>query len=134
MDIARTANLATQLRELVTELPAAARLEEALKEPDGTPAVANLLGPPSRRALSRDRGLALLSRVCGARCHAHCLRHLDSRSWLEGAAAAQFAAIGCSLFATVDGPSKGSSRRRRDSAGAISAKRTCEMGLRHATE
>jgi hypothetical protein len=60
MDIARTANLATQLRELVTELPAAARLEEALKEPDGTPAVANLLGPPSRRALSRDRGLALL--------------------------------------------------------------------------
>ena len=61
MDIARTANLGTQLRELVTELPAAARLEEALKEPDGTPAVANLLGPPSRRALSRDRGLALLS-------------------------------------------------------------------------
>jgi len=60
MDIARTANLATQ-RELVTELPAAARLEEALKEPDGTQAVANLLGPPSRRALSRDRGLALVS-------------------------------------------------------------------------
>jgi hypothetical protein len=53
--------IATQLRELVTELPAAAGLALALKDPYGTPAVANLLGPPSRRALSRDRGLALLS-------------------------------------------------------------------------
>jgi hypothetical protein len=67
---------AAQLRELVTELSAAARLAVALKDPDGTPAVANLLGSPSRRALSRDRALA---RVCGDRCHAHCLRTLDSR-------------------------------------------------------
>jgi len=46
--------IATQLRELVTELPAAARLAVAWKDPDGTPAVANLttaLPPPNEGLL-----------------------------------------------------------------------------------
>ena len=98
--------LATQLRALVAELSAAARLAGVLKDPDGMPAVANLLGPPSRRALPRDRGLALLSAFAAtAATLVACALWIEG-SWPEGAAAAQFAAIGCSLFATLDNPSK----------------------------
>jgi uncharacterized membrane protein YccC len=98
--------LATQLRALVTELSAAARLAVALKDPDGTPSVANLLGPPSRRALPRDRGLALLSALAASAATLIACALWIVGSWPEGAAAAQFAAIGCSLFATLDNPSK----------------------------
>jgi uncharacterized membrane protein YccC len=98
--------IATQLRELVTELSAAARLAVVVKDPDGTPAVANLLGPPSRRALPRDRGLALLSAFAATAATLIACALWIQGSWPEGAAAAQFAAIGCSLFATLDNPSK----------------------------
>jgi len=98
--------IATQLRALVTELSDAARLAAALKNPNGTPAVATLLGPPSRRALPRDRGLALLSAFAAtAATLIACVLWVQG-SWPEGAAAAQFAAIGCCLFATLDNPSK----------------------------
>ncbi len=98
--------LASQLRALVAELSAAARLAGVLKDPDGMPAVANLLGPPSRRAFPRDRGLALLSAFAAtAATLVACALWIEG-SWPEGAAAAQFAAIGCSLFATLDNPSK----------------------------
>jgi uncharacterized membrane protein YccC len=98
--------IATQLRELVTELSDAARLAAALKDPDGTPAVANLLGAPSRRALPRDHGLALLSAFAATAATLIACALWIQGSWPEGAAAAQFAAIGCSLFATMDKPSK----------------------------
>ncbi len=98
--------IATQLRELVTDLSAAAGLAVILKDPDGTPASATPLGPPSRRMLSRDRGLALLSAFAAtAATLIGCALWIQG-SWPEGAAAAQFAAIGCSLFATLDNPSK----------------------------
>jgi uncharacterized membrane protein YccC len=59
-----------------------------------------------RRPLHRDRGLALLSAfgAAGATLVA-CLLWIEG-SWPEGAVAAQFAAIGCSLAATLDDPTK----------------------------
>jgi uncharacterized membrane protein YccC len=59
-----------------------------------------------RRPLHRDRGLALLSAFAatGATLVA-CLLWIEG-SWPEGAVAAQFAAIGCSLAATLDAPAK----------------------------
>jgi uncharacterized membrane protein YccC len=60
----------------------------------------------ARRPLYRDRGLALLSgfAAAGATLVA-CLLWIEG-SWPEGAVAAQFAAIGCSLAATLDAPAK----------------------------
>ena len=59
-----------------------------------------------RRPFHRDRGLALLSAfaAAGATLLA-CLLWIVG-SWPEGAVAAQFAAIGCSLAATLDEPAK----------------------------
>jgi uncharacterized membrane protein YccC len=98
--------IATQLRTLVTELSGAARLAAALKDPAKTPTVTTLLERPSRRALPRDRGLAFLSALSAAAATPIACALWIEGSWPEGVAAAQFAAIGCSLFATLDKPSK----------------------------
>jgi uncharacterized membrane protein YccC len=98
--------MAIQLRQLVTELSDAARLAAALKNPYGTLADGPALEPPSRRTLPRDRGLALLSAFAAATATLVACALWIEGSWPEGAAAAQFAAIGCSLFATLDRPSK----------------------------
>jgi uncharacterized membrane protein YccC len=59
-----------------------------------------------RRPLHRDRGLALLSAFAAAAATlVACLLWIEG-SWPEGAVAAQFAAIGCSLSATLDNPAK----------------------------
>lgn len=59
-----------------------------------------------RRTLHLDRGLAALSGVAAAlSCLAACVLWIEG-SWPEGAVAAQFAAIGCSLFATLDRPAQ----------------------------
>jgi len=99
--------IATQLGELLTELSDAARLADALKNPYATSTPGPRLEPPSRRTLPADRGLALLS-ACAAIAATliACALWIEG-SWPEGAVAAQFAAIGCSLFATLDNPSKG---------------------------
>jgi uncharacterized membrane protein YccC len=58
------------------------------------------------RVLHRDPGLALLSACSAAGATLlGCLVWIQG-SWPEGAAAAQFAAIGCCLFATLDNPAK----------------------------
>jgi len=60
----------------------------------------------SRRTLHRDRGLALLSACAAAgACLIACALWIEL-SWPEGGVAAQFAAIGCSVSATLDRPSK----------------------------
>jgi uncharacterized membrane protein YccC len=61
---------------------------------------------PGRRILYRDRGLAFLS-ACAAAGGTliACVLWIEG-SWPEGSVAAQFAAIGCSLFATLDNPAK----------------------------
>jgi len=100
--------IACQLRALVMELSDAARLAQALKNPiGGTAGVATLLGAPSRRVLSRDRGLALLSALAATAATLMACTLWIEGSWPDGAVAAQFAAIGCALFATLDRPSKG---------------------------
>jgi uncharacterized membrane protein YccC len=59
-----------------------------------------------RRPLYRDRGLALLSAFAAAGATlVACFLWIEG-PWPEGAVAAQFAAIGCSLAATLDDPSK----------------------------
>jgi uncharacterized membrane protein YccC len=98
--------MAFQLRELVTELSDAAQLAAALKNPYRPLADGPLLEPPSRRTLHRDRGLALLSAFAAATATLVACALWIEGSWPEGAAAAQFAAIGCSLFATFDKPSR----------------------------
>jgi uncharacterized membrane protein YccC len=98
--------MAIELRQLVTELSDAARLAAALKSPDVTLADGPAIAPPSRRTLHRDRGLALLSAFAAATATLVACALWIEGSWPEGAAAAEFAAIGCSLFATLDKPSK----------------------------
>jgi uncharacterized membrane protein YccC len=97
--------IACQLRQLVTELSDAARLAAALKT-GGALSDDLLPGPPSRRPLPRDRGLALLSAFAAVAATLVASALWIEGSWPEGAAAAEFAAIGCSLFATLDKPSK----------------------------
>jgi len=60
----------------------------------------------AHRTLHRDRGLALLSACAAAvACLIACVLWIGL-SWPEGGVAVQFAAIGCSLAATLDKPSK----------------------------
>lgn len=58
------------------------------------------------RKLSSDGGLALLSGLAAAGAVLLACALWIHSSWPEGAVAAQFAAIGCSLFATLDKPTK----------------------------
>ena len=98
--------IATQLEELLTELSDAVWLADALKSPYGTSVPGPRLEPPSRRTLVADRGLALRSAFAAtAGTLIACALWIEG-SWPEGAVAAQFAAIGCTLFATVDNPPK----------------------------
>jgi uncharacterized membrane protein YccC len=98
--------IATQLGELLTELSDAVWLADALKNPYATATPGPRLEPPSRRTLAGDRGLALLSAFAAiAGTLIACALWIEG-SWPEGAVAAQFAAIGCTLFATVDEPPK----------------------------
>lgn len=98
--------ISKQLGSLVTDLSEAASLARALKDPLDLPARAPPLDPPSPRALHRDRGLALLSAFAAAAAMLIACALWIQGSWPEGAAAAEFAAIGCCLFATLDSPSK----------------------------
>ena len=98
--------IATQLGQLVTELSEVVWLADALKNPYATPAPGPRLEPPSRRALSRDRGLALRSAFAATAGTLIACALWIQASWPEGAVAAQFAAIGCTLFAALDNPPK----------------------------
>ncbi len=83
--------LASRLRDSKTVLPAALQRE------------VEMVGA---RSLHRDRGLAALSGCAAAvACLIACVLWIGG-AWPEGGVAAQFAAIGCSLFATLDRPSK----------------------------
>jgi uncharacterized membrane protein YccC len=58
------------------------------------------------RKLSRDGRLAVLSGLSAAAAVLIACALWIYSSWPEGAVAAQFAAMGCSLFATIDKPTK----------------------------
>ena len=98
----------TNLRELVSAFTDSKKIAEVLTgDPVTLPAhLAREAACGGRRPLHRDRGIALLSALAavGATLLA-CLLWIEG-SWPEGAVAAQFAAIGCSLAATLDHPAK----------------------------
>ena len=96
------------LRELLVAFSDSKALAGALANdhPKLPPDLAREAAAIERRPLHRDRGLALLSAFAavGATLVA-CLLWIEG-SWPEGAVAAQFAAIGCALAATLDNPAK----------------------------
>ena len=108
-------------RQSLLEQASATRLSALLKAFEESRALASTLKDPtlklssdlqhevalsSRRTLPGDRGLALLSALAATgACLIACLLWIEL-SWPEGGVAAQFAAIGCSLSATLDKPSK----------------------------
>ena len=98
----------TRLISLLKALEESRALACALKDPTlQLPSdLQRELALSSRGTLHRDRGLALLS-ACAATgaCLIACALWIEL-CWSEGGVAAQFAAIGCSLSATLDKPSK----------------------------
>ncbi|MHB8815476.1 MAG: FUSC family protein [Steroidobacteraceae bacterium] len=83
--------LAASLRNPTAALPADLRREAATRR---------------TRTLHLDHGLAALSGCAAAlSCLIACVLWIQG-SWPEGGVAAQFGAIGCSLFATLDRPAK----------------------------
>lgn len=97
----------TNLADVAAALEESRQLAFALKNPEAPmPQLETERPSGGGRALHRDRGLALLSACAAAGATLlGCLLWIAG-SWPEGAVAAQFAAIGCSLFATFDDPAK----------------------------
>jgi uncharacterized membrane protein YccC len=99
---------ADRLVALLTTLAESRALASSLKDP-ASPLPIDLqpeAGLGDRRTLHLDRGIALLSAVAAAvACLIACALWI-ALSWPEGGIAAQFAAIGCSLSATLDKPVK----------------------------
>jgi len=99
---------ATRFATLLRALGESRALGSALKDPT-SPLSSDLqreVAASRRPTLHRDPGLALLS-ACAATgaCLIACALWIEL-SWPEGGVAAQFGAIGCSLSATLDRPSK----------------------------
>ena len=101
-------SIAAQLPRAVDDLLQAECIISALKGKQdleerriSTPA-----GAARPRSMHRDRGLAVLSAAAAAAATLIACGLWIEGSWPEGGVAAQFAAIGCSLFATLDRPSK----------------------------
>ena len=100
--------IVVHLHKLVGTLQESALLAAALRRP-GAPLPADLKREAAisrRRTLHLDRGLAAFSGCAAAlSCLMACVLWIQG-SWPEGTVAAQFAAIGCCLFATLDRPAK----------------------------
>ena len=100
--------LARDLAALVEALDDCRALASLLRDPRKAiaPHLQAQVRGASRHPLHRDRALALLSAAAAALATGlACVLWIQS-AWPEGAIAAQFAAIGCSLFATFDNPVK----------------------------
>ena len=81
-------------------------LASALTDAEAARGIAALLPVNVRRPLYRDQALALLSAASAAAATLLACGLWIWNAWPEGFVAAQFAAICCSLFATLDRPSK----------------------------
>jgi uncharacterized membrane protein YccC len=101
-------SIAAQLPRIVDDLLDAGHLVAAIKGTEGAEIVKIREQEGSRRprSMHRDRGLAVLSAGAAATATLVACALWIEGSWPEGGVAAQFAAIGCSLFATLDRPSK----------------------------
>lgn len=102
-------SVAAELPRVVADLSDTRRIISALHHAEDSEQLEQFRdseGADNPRWLHRDRGLAVLSAAAAATATLiACLFWIEG-SWPEGAVAAQFAAIGCSLFATLDRPSK----------------------------
>jgi uncharacterized membrane protein YccC len=92
--------------ELITSLQEAELMATALTDESAARGMSALLPTNTRRPLYRDQGLAFLSAASAAGGTLVACALWIWNSWPEGFVAAQFAAICCSLFATLDNPSK----------------------------
>lgn len=97
-DLRQLVAILIDIRALARAIPNPARLMPAR--------FAAELATQKNRPLHRDLPLALLSACAAAGATALASAIWIEGSWPEGATAAQFAAIGCSLFATLDNPAK----------------------------
>ena len=100
--------LTSRLTELMATLADCQILARALKHPEIAlpPHLERETASPGRGLLHRDRGLALLSAFAAAAATLVACGLWIEGSWPEGGVAAQFAAIGCALSATLDNPTK----------------------------
>jgi uncharacterized membrane protein YccC len=101
-------SIAVQLPRVVDDLLDADHLIAAIKgvESAGVAQIRDTDGRRRPRPMHRDRGVAVLSAGAAATATLVACALWIQSSWPEGGVAAQFAAIGCSLFATLDRPSK----------------------------
>ncbi|MEI9888888.1 MAG: FUSC family protein [Rhizomicrobium sp.] len=98
----------TNVGTLTQALADSRDLAAAIGDPSAalSPHLREAIQGSDRRPLHRDRGLALLSGFAAfAGTLIACVLWIEL-SWPEGAIAAQFAAISCSLFATLDNPAR----------------------------
>jgi uncharacterized membrane protein YccC len=92
--------------DLLRSVQEGAVLASALTDADAAGEVSALLPDSDKRPLYRDQALALLSAASAAGATLVACFLWIWTSWPEGFVAAQFAAICCSLFATLDRPSE----------------------------
>ncbi len=100
--------IAGKARTLIENLVEVNTMSAAMLEWGDDTSAAPVFEPSVARArpLYRDPGLALLSGAAAAGATLLACTLWIGLSWPEGGVAAQFAAIGCSLFATLDNPAK----------------------------
>src|SRR5580692_92296 len=101
-----TVNLAVRLIELIDSWQACLSFAAYLADPRQTPsadirAAAAQIGP---KPMHTDPGIALLSAVAAAVAMGICAFFWIATAWPEGAGAIAFAAVACTLFASLDDP------------------------------
>jgi uncharacterized membrane protein YccC len=97
----------SRVAELVDALAECQKLAIALNNPAAAKDVSQFVPDRQRRPFYRDQALAFLSAIAAsAAVLVACALWIEGGSWPEGFVAAQFTGICCSLFATLDNPSK----------------------------
>jgi uncharacterized membrane protein YccC len=101
-----TVNVTVRLIELIESWQACLGLAAYLSDPTQTPsndirAAAAQLGP---KPMHTDPGIALLSALAAAIAMGLCAFFWIATAWPEGAGAVAFAAVACTLFASLDDP------------------------------
>src|SRR5262252_5575784 len=101
-----TVNVSVRLIELIDAWQANLDLADYLADPDHTPsaeirAAAAEIGP---KPMHTDPGIALLSALAAAVAMGMCAFFWIATAWPEGAGAVAFAAVACTLFASLDDP------------------------------
>src|SRR5215469_11407766 len=99
-------NLTVRLAELINSWQACLDFAAYLTEPARAPskqlrAAAAQLGP---KAMHTDPGIALLSALAAAVAMSICAFFWIATAWPEGSGAISFAAVACTLFASLDDP------------------------------